>query len=101
MIKRMTIAEAIAEGFLEGPSIAPGLDVVRADDKQVGGTHYKDLEVTPWEAMEAWMSPEAFKGFLMGNIIRYLARTKDNVREDHKKAAHYLQKLIEVEDAEK
>mgnify|MGYP001585781340 CR=1 FL=1 len=72
-----------------------------ADHRQIGGNHYKSMDVTPWEAMEAWMSPEAFKGFLLGNVIKYLTRTKDDVREDHKKAAHYLQKLIEIEDTKK
>jgi transposase-like protein len=73
----------------------------RADDQQYGGAHYKELGVQPWKAMEAWMSQEAFAGFLRGNAIKYLARTdKKGGVEDLKKARHYLDKLIEVlEDA--
>jgi hypothetical protein len=64
---------------------------------QEGGDHYLKLGVQPWTAMEAWMTPEAFAGFLRGNAIKYLARAdvKGGV-EDLKKARHYLNKLIEV-----
>lgn len=71
-----------------------------ADSYQVGGTHYASKAVQPWEAMEAWMSREAFAGFLRGNAIKYLARCDDKGGiEDLKKARHYLDKLIEVENA--
>jgi hypothetical protein len=69
-----------------------------ADNRQVGGDHYKSLKVQPWEAMAAWMSEEAFAGFLHGCIIKYMARyhNKGGV-QDLEKAMHYLQKLVEVE----
>lgn len=70
-----------------------------ADDIQVGGAHYKSVKVQPWAAMEAWMTPEEFRGFLRGNAIKYLARTKDDRLEDLKKARHYLDKLIEIMEA--
>lgn len=66
-----------------------------ADDYQVGGDHYKTLAVEPWRAMAAWMTPEEFRGFLKGNVIKYLARQKGE--DDHQKALHYLQKLVELE----
>jgi len=69
--------------------------VARPDDLQVGGTHYANKAVQPWAAMEAWMQPEAFAGFLRGNAIKYLARCDDKGGlEDLKKARHYLDKLI-------
>jgi hypothetical protein len=72
---------------------------MNTNDIQVGGTHYKQLKVQPWEAMEAWMSREAFAGFLRGNVIKYVARAdKKGGIEDLKKANHYLAKLIEVEE---
>lgn len=72
-----------------------------ADDTQVGGTHYKQLKVQPWQAMEAWMTKEAFLGFLRGNVIKYVARAdKKGGVEDLKKANHYLAKLIEIEEQE-
>jgi hypothetical protein len=65
---------------------------------QVGGDHYASKSVQPWEAMESWMSPEAFAGYLQGNCIKYLSRYRDkNGTQDLKKCQHYLAKLIEVE----
>ena len=67
-----------------------------ASARQVGGTHYKDMAVQPWDAMQSWMSPEAFQGYLRACAIKYLARcdAKGGL-EDLKKARHYLDKLIE------
>ena len=62
--------------------------------RQVGGDHYLTLSVEPWDAMRAWMAEEEFSGYLKGNVIKYLARTKG--ADDLEKANHYLQKLIEV-----
>ena len=72
-----------------------------ADDYQVAGSHYQSKKVQPWAAMEAWMSQEEFVGFLRGNCIKYLARSgsKDDELQEYKKAAHYLQKMIEVLEA--
>lgn len=71
----------------------------KADDLQVGGDHYKNMGVQPWKAMESWMTPEQFAGFLRGNAIKYLARcdAKGGI-DDIKKAKHYIEKLIEVRD---
>ena len=64
---------------------------------QIGGSHYKDKAVQPWEAMQAWMTREEFTGFLRGNVIKYIARCNDKGGiEDLRKAQHYLDKLIEV-----
>lgn len=64
---------------------------------QIGGDHYKSQKVQPWDAMEAWMPPDQFKGFLRGNVIKYIARCdKKGGAEDLKKARHYLDKLIEA-----
>jgi len=67
-----------------------------ANEIQVGGDHYKSKKVQPWDAMECWMSPEQFEGFLRGNVIKYIARYKDkDGLRDVQKARHYLEKLIE------
>lgn len=71
--------------------------LVTADQKQVGGEHYTSKRIQPWAAMEAWMTPEQFGGFLRGNAIKYLARCDEKGGlEDLMKAKHYLEKLIEV-----
>ena len=71
----------------------------KVDQQQVGGSHYKNMNVQPWVAMEAWMTSEQFAGFLRGNAIKYLARcdVKGGIA-DIKKAQHYIAKLIEVRD---
>jgi hypothetical protein len=73
-----------------------GTGGVRPEDRQVGGDHYKRMDVQPWQAMRAWMPREEFLGFLRGNAIKYLARagSKGPVREDLEKARHYLDALI-------
>lgn len=69
-----------------------------ADQRQIGGDHYKSKLVQPWDAMKAWMSHDQFKGFLRGCAIKYLARCDDKGGlEDLLKARHYLDKLIELE----
>jgi hypothetical protein len=69
-----------------------------ADDMQVGGEHYRNKDIQPWTAMQAWMTPEQFKGFLWGNVIKYIARWQDKGGvEDLRKARHYMDKLIEVQ----
>jgi len=69
-----------------------------ANEMQIGGDHYASKSIQPWEAMEAWLSPDAFRGFLRGNAIKYLARagSKGSELEDYQKAQHYLTKLIEI-----
>lgn len=69
-----------------------------ANHTQVGGDHYARHAIQPWDAMQAWMTPEQFEGFLRGNAIKYLARagSKGPAREDIAKAHHYLTKLLEV-----
>ena len=75
-------------------SIEKSVETVQTDDPnavQVGGNHYKSLTVQPWDAMESWLTPEEFRGFLKGNAIKYLARKKN--ADDVLKAQHYLLKL--------
>lgn len=71
-----------------------------ANSYQVAGDHYVSKTIQPWDAMQAWMTPEQFAGFLRGNAIKYLARCDDKGGvDDLKKARHYLDKLIETQAA--
>lgn len=75
---------------------------MKTEKKQVGGTYYQDKKIQPWDAMQEWMSKEAFQGFLQGNAIKYLARWREkNGVQDLQKAIHYIEKLIETETEEK
>jgi hypothetical protein len=68
-----------------------------ADDVQVGGSHYKDMPVQPWTVMQAVLTPEEFRGFLKGNIIKYSMRQgKKENSDDAGKLDHYITKLNEV-----
>jgi hypothetical protein len=67
-----------------------------ANEKQVGGTHYKDMPLQPWDVMEAVLTPEEFRGFLKGNIIKYALRQGKKDSDDAGKAHHYREKLKEV-----
>jgi hypothetical protein len=70
----------------------------KADDMQVGGSHYKDMAVQPWEVMEAVLTPEEFRGFLKGNIIKYAMRQGRKDSDDAGKLKHYILKLTEMEN---
>ena len=63
-----------------------------ANEKQVGGNHYRGKAIQPWDYIVGNKL-----GYLEGNIIKYVSRWKDkNGVQDLEKALHYLQKLIEV-----
>ena len=69
-----------------------------ANDYQCGGTHYKDMEVTPWDVMQAVLTREEFIGFLRGNVIKYSMRAgKKEGSDDAGKARHYMAKLREMQ----
>ena len=72
--------------------------VVTADERQVGGSHYRDMQMQPWDVMQAVLTPEEFRGFLKGNVIKYAMRQgKKDGTDDAGKAQHYAQKLAEME----
>jgi hypothetical protein len=63
-----------------------------ANDKQVGGTHYAG-ELQHWDLVElyGW-------DYFQAQIIKYLMRHKlKNGLEDLKKASHFLDKYIEIQ----
>ena len=47
---------------------------ITADERQVGGSHYKDMPMQPWDVMQAVLTPEEFRGFLKASIIKYSLR---------------------------
>ena len=68
-----------------------------AMSRQVGGNHYKDKVIQPWDVIDSLPHAEA-KGFYRGNAIKYIMRAGDKgpAREDYEKAIHYLEKLLEI-----
>ena len=77
---------------LEGTASGGGV----ASARQVGGDHYSSLTVQPWDAFEAWFSPQSFADYLNMTALAYLAREKWDVIEDNAKAIHCLEKRGEV-----
>jgi hypothetical protein len=60
----------------------------------INPSHYKNA-IETIDAIEASMTPEAFRGYLKGNVLKYVTRyEKKNGLEDLKKADWYLSKLI-------
>jgi hypothetical protein len=69
---------------------------IKADDYQVGGNHYKDMGVPPWDVIEATLTKPEFIGFLKGNIIKYSMRQGVRGEIDSQKCKHYIIKLEEM-----
>lgn len=64
-----------------------------ANEKQVAGNHYK----APIECWDYIIANNL--GYLEGTAIKYITRwRKKNGIEDIRKAIHFLEKLIEVEE---
>ena len=67
--------------------------LANALDKQVAGSHYKDLPIQPVEYIHA-----NALGYFEGNVIKYISRwRKKNGVADLEKAKHYIELLIELE----
>lgn len=76
--------------------IPPAGKRLQADDIQAGGDHYKTMPVQPWHVMQSVLTPEEFRGFLKGNIIKYAMRQGKKDSPDAEKLKHYQMKLEEV-----
>jgi len=65
-----------------------------ANEQQIGGQHYAAKPIQPWDFIAA-----NGLGYFEGNVVKYLSRWRDKggVQDLHK-AAHYLQKLIELQE---
>lgn len=69
----------------------------KATDRQVGGDHYKRApqNMQPWDIIDAWGLD-----FYAGNVLKYILRAKHKGGvEDLQKARHYLDKMIDDENA--
>lgn len=63
-------------------------------EKQVEGSHYKDLPIQPVEYIYA-----NALGYFEGNVIKYVSRwRKKNGIADLEKAKHYIELLIQLEN---
>lgn len=61
--------------------------------KQIGGTHYADFPIQPWDIILVYGL-----NFWEGNALKYLLRRKGAERkQDLEKARHYIDELIRQE----
>ena len=59
--------------------------------------HYNTGNVECTVAIEESMTPDAFKGYLKGNVLKYMWRYEyKNGTQDLEKAQWYLNKLVET-----
>jgi len=64
-------------------------------DTQVGGTHYAEMKIQPWDAINVWSTPEMVLGYHINTSVSYLARFRaKGGLQDIKKAHHHLSELI-------
>ena len=62
-------------------------------NKQVGGSHYKDMPIQPVEYAQ-----RNNLNFIEGCVIKYVSRHRSkNGAEDIEKAIHFLNLLLEIE----
>lgn len=61
-------------------------------------SHYTSGSIECIDAIQSSMSDEAFKGFLKGNVQKYIYRyeKKENPKQDLEKAKWYLERLISL-----
>lgn len=65
----------------------------KANEQQVGGTHYKNKPIQPWDYIA-----ENGIGYFEGCAIKYLTRWREKGGvQDLLKAQHFISKLVEIE----
>jgi hypothetical protein len=70
-----------------------------AKDIQIDGSHYHELGLQPWTAMEAWGTAEELRGYHKFTALAYLAREHlKGGNADIRKAHHHLTRLVEILD---
>lgn len=69
----------------------------RANKRQVGGDHYKNMGVEPWDVVDTWPIDQRIGAYRHG-ALKYLMRmgSKDENVQEIQKGIHYLEKLVEV-----
>lgn len=92
--RKVTWTDAVAIYPLVPDSYANPTEIpVPASCRQVDGDHYRKHAIQPWDIID-----EYNLSFYEGSALKYLLRTKSDRLEDLKKARHYLDKLIEIEE---
>jgi len=94
-IAKKEIVFGMVEGFkiVLDSKLEPG-KIQPVTDKQIGGDHYKNMNITPTEYIEANNIP-----WSEGNVIKYISRhNAKNGRQDVEKAIHYCELILKGYD---
>ena len=84
--------------------IMSALKDTQEEDRKTHGEsdHYQRMAIQPIQVIESWLTTDQFKGFLPGNVLKYVGRY--NLQGLHKgglkdlrKAMDYLDWLIDAE----
>jgi hypothetical protein len=87
------ITKESIEAYTQSLNLSEETPQKGANSKQIAGSHYSDKEIQPWDFIYA-----NNLGYFEGNCVKYVSRWKDKGGiDDLKKAIHYLEKLIELE----
>lgn len=80
--------------------LAGAYTVSDANSRQEGGSHYRKVPGEQhWDRLVRLFGLPAARCYFIGNITSYVERYQDkNGIEDLKKARHYIDKLIELEE---
>lgn len=70
---------------------------LKANTRQIGGDHYKNMGVEPWDVVDTWPIEQQI-GYHRGGVLKYTMRlgNKDERLQEAKKALHYAEKLVEI-----
>lgn len=94
------IRKRVLSGSMLGEVVNPQItDAVTqtASQQQVGGSHYKNMAVQPWDVVDTWPKEQQI-GYYRGGALKYLMRmgSKDQSATEVAKGKHYMQKLLEA-----
>ena len=85
-------------GMEEDKTITQEKTISHHGKDPINPDYYKSGGIETIDMIEAKMSKEEFKGYLLGSVMKYLSRKKSNWIEDLKKARWYLNRLVIEEE---
>lgn len=89
--------QGLVNDYNEREGIERTGEAIRANAKQIGGDHYKNMGIEPWDVVDTWPLEQRIGAYRAG-ALKYLMRmgAKDEAAQEIGKGVHYLEKLLEV-----
>jgi len=99
-LRKQALAQFIEQKNADIPEVVAAPVIVetpQASTRQVGGDHYVEMGVQPWDVVDTWPRDQRI-GYYRGGALKYLMRmgSKDESPLEVSKGQHYIQKLLEV-----